>query len=292
MRVYLFPLTTNRTLLYCQRPRVATAGKQSLADKITTKAAKLWAGWEKKESGWQKKVVNYGNHALRRIPYEEWGLKSVPPLSARKKELELKGNDKVELIYPSSIIPTQKAESLVLRLATERQALHKKRLTWCVVGMPITIPFALVPVVPNLPFFYLVYRAWSHWRALAGGNHLEFLVKNKLFKLSPSKLLDDIYNPLLPEKGEKMNLKSIEQTGPLKSEPEVAADELVILTEDHSEDIAEALELPELEVEMERAIWQINQAKKQAKKREEEKTHQADANKSEKSDKPGKDAEP
>ncbi|KAH6687929.1 mitochondrial K+-H+ exchange-related-domain-containing protein [Plectosphaerella plurivora] len=290
MRVYLFPLTTNRTLLYCQRPRVPTGGKQSLADKVTTKAAKLWAGWEKKDSGWQKKVVNYGNHALRRIPYEEWGLKSVPPVSARKKELELKGKEKVELIYPSSIIPTQKAESLVLRLATERQALHKKRMTWCFLGMPITIPFALVPVVPNLPFFYLVYRAWSHWRALAGGNHLEFLVKNKLFKLSPSKLLDDIYNPLL-EKGEKMNLKSIEQTGSLTSEPEVAADEVVILTQDEGEDIAEALELPELEVEMERAIWQINQAKKQATKREQEKSQQADA-KPEKSNKPEKDAEP
>lgn len=146
MRLFLLPLTNNRTLLYCQRIHVATAEKQGIVDKVTNKAAKLWSTWEKKDSGWQRKVVDYGNHALRRIPYEEWGLKSVPPLSARKKEMEVKGNATVELHYPQSIIPTSKAESLIMRLATERDALHRKRLTWSIVGMPLSAPFALIPV--------------------------------------------------------------------------------------------------------------------------------------------------
>lgn len=146
MRLFLLPLTNNRTLLYCQRIHVATSEKQGIVDKVTNKAAKVWAGWEKREKGWQRKVVEYGNYALRRIPYEEWGLKSVPPISARKKDLELKGNTKVELHFPKSVIPASKAESLIMRLATERDALHRKRLRWCIVGMPITAPFVLVPV--------------------------------------------------------------------------------------------------------------------------------------------------
>ncbi|GKT80196.1 hypothetical protein ColTof4_12619 [Colletotrichum tofieldiae] len=268
MRLYLLPLTTSRTLLYSQRLNVATNSQQGLADKVGKKAAKLWAGWEARESGWQKKVVNYGNYALRRIPYEEWGLKSVPPISARRKDDELKGNEKIELVFPDKVIPTGKAEQVVKTLATERDALHKKKLIWCLIGMPISAPFALVPVIPNLPFFYLVYRAWSHWRALEGGKHLRFLVDNKLLALSPSKLLNDIYTPLIPENTTQTpSQPALGQSEPLQGKGENAKDETILLSQANGQRIAKALNVPELAVEIERAIWQVNHAK-QAKQEE------------------------
>jgi hypothetical protein len=146
MRLYLLPISTRRTLLYCQKLNTHTTEGKTYVDKATAWAAKTWASWEKKESGWQKTIVNYGNQAFRRIPYEEWGLKSVPPLSARRREDELHGKEKVEVIYPDTTIPTTKALGVLRTLATERASLHKQRLTWCIVGMPITLPFALVPV--------------------------------------------------------------------------------------------------------------------------------------------------
>ncbi|KAK1979930.1 mitochondrial K+-H+ exchange-related-domain-containing protein [Colletotrichum cereale] len=262
MRLYLLPLTTSRTLLYSQRLNVATNSQQGLADKVGKKAAKLWAGWEARESGWQKKVVSYGNSALRRIPYEEWGLKSVPPISARRKDDELKGNEKIELVFPDKVIPTGKAEQVVRTLATERDALHKRKLIWCLIGMPISAPFALVPVIPNLPFFYLVYRAWSHWRALEGGKHLRFLVDNKLLALSPSKLLNDIYAPLIPEDTNPTPSKlALGQGEPLRGNAENAKDEAILLSQANGQRIAQALDVPELAVEIERAIWQVNHAK-------------------------------
>lgn len=115
-------------------------------DKGTTKAANLWAGWEKKESGWQRKVVDYGNQALKRIPYEEWGLKSIPPLSSRRKTEESGVVDVVEVSYPETLIPKESVLNVLKTLATERQGLHKQRLIWSVVGMPLVAPFALVPV--------------------------------------------------------------------------------------------------------------------------------------------------
>ena len=148
MRLYLLPLSTRRTLLYAQRLNITTKPQeqQSYADKAVAFAAKTWASWEKKESGWQRKVVDYGNHAFRRIPYEEWGLKSVPPLSARRREDELRGKEKVELVFPRLVIPLHKAEAILKTLATERQALHRKRLITCVMCMPLTIPVGLIPL--------------------------------------------------------------------------------------------------------------------------------------------------
>ncbi|KAI5463387.1 mitochondrial K+-H+ exchange-related-domain-containing protein [Mariannaea sp. PMI_226] len=243
MRLYLLPLSTRRTLLYAQRLNVVTPSQDlSYLDRGTAFAAKTWANWEKQESGWKRKVVDYGNHAFRRIPYEEWGLKSVPPLSSRRRAEEADRREDVQLLYPQSVIPKDKAEGILHTLATERQALHRKKLMWCVIGMPITIPFALVPVIPNLPFFYLVYRAWSHWRAIAGGKHIQWLLEKKLVQPSPSKILDQLYATHAAPPEEPFNK------------------ERTLLTQKEVQTFSSTLDIPALEIELERAIWQVEQS--------------------------------
>ncbi|KAI0848969.1 mitochondrial K+-H+ exchange-related-domain-containing protein [Daldinia vernicosa] len=278
MRFFLLPISTRRTLLYCQKVQVLPTNKQTLVDKAAVRAAQLWSGWEQKESGWQKKVVLYGNSLLKRIPFEEWGLKSVPPLSTRRRAEEVLGKDKNYLIYPETLIPTTKAVNVLQTLGTEREALHRTRLMWCCVGMPISAPFALVPVIPNLPFFYLLYRAWSHWRALAGGKHIQFLCDKNLLSLTPSPVLGSIYTPLHP--------------GPLTSKEQIAdtdkaskstagnskesVEERMLLSQENGRQLVKALEIPELEVELERAIWQVETAMQ---RKQEEKSKPPDTEK-------------
>lgn len=77
------------------------------------------------------------------------GLKSIPPLSARRKQDEI-DRAKIEVVYPPSIIQEQKIPTIIQQLATERNDVHRRRLVWSLVGMPIVAPFALVPIIPNV----------------------------------------------------------------------------------------------------------------------------------------------
>ncbi|KAL2158641.1 hypothetical protein VTH06DRAFT_4123 [Thermothelomyces fergusii] len=270
MRLYLLPISTRRTLLYCQRLKAPASGKQTWSDWIQAKAVRTWSGWERMEKGWQKSVVNYGNQVLRRIPYEEWGLKSVPPLSQRREQVEREGTEKVEVVYPKRLLAMDQVPVIVQRLATEREALHRRRLFWCFVGMPLTAPIGILPLIPNLPFFYLAYRAWSHWRALSGGKHLQFLIKNNLLVLAPSPVVDEVYaqqkKPLLstPEPTTSSDEKLAVNPDPGSSTgTQDRNGETMLLTQANGKKMTQALDLPQLEAELERAIWQVERAIKQ-----------------------------
>ncbi|KAG5945624.1 hypothetical protein E4U59_005491 [Claviceps monticola] len=268
MRLYLLPLSTRRSLLYAQRLHHATAPTDtSYFDRGAAWAERTWSSWEKKESGWQKKVVEYGNHAFRRIPYEEWGLKSVPLLSSREQlrrhsaetsEEQTPGQnqDHVDLMFPQSVMSEAQAEDAVRRIGSERDGLHRRGILWCIVGMPITIPFALVPIIPNLPFFYLVYRAWSHWRAIAGAKHIQFLVSKKLLRPTPSPVLDALYSQVGAQ--QKPQAPTPSDTSSSSSSP--TSQETLLLTQAQVRSLSEKLDVPALEIELERAIWQVEQA--------------------------------
>ena len=150
MRLFLLPISTRRTLLYCQLPSDVPLHPTRLVNWISQKGTKLWTAWEGKDSGWQKSVVTYGNQALKRIPYEEWGLKSVPPLLQRQKEetekMLVAGGKKFDLVFPKSLMTEGRAVEVLRMLATERQGLHRQRMIYSVVGMPISAPFALIPM--------------------------------------------------------------------------------------------------------------------------------------------------
>lgn len=113
--------------------------------------------------------------------------------------------------------------------------------------------------IPNLPFFYLVYRAWSHWRAISGGRHIQWLIKNRLLQETPSEQLDKLYDDSVP---------AIEDSKDGK--------EQMLLTEDQVQRVSDTLEIPALTVELERAIWQVKN------KLKEEETKAQSASKSDK----------
>lgn len=147
MRLFLLPVSTKQSLIYCQRINQQLPKEQTYIDKITIKATTTWLSWEKHEKGWQKKVTSYGNKLFQRLPYEEWGLKSIPPLSARRKSDELAGKEEVRVEFPKSLLE----QDAVLKCLNhfggqEKYAYHTKWMWASIIGMPISAPFALIPM--------------------------------------------------------------------------------------------------------------------------------------------------
>ncbi|TGZ77240.1 hypothetical protein EX30DRAFT_398660 [Ascodesmis nigricans] len=261
MRLFLIPISTRRTLIFGQRLHKVTAAQPSLTDKASAKAANLWMKWEMSDKGWQKWLTKNGNKLLNQIPFEEWGLKSIPPLSSRKPQNEVQAK-KVEVFYPPTILSEKQIPEIVHKLATERRGLHRQRMIWSIIGMPIVAPFALVPVIPNIPFFYLLYRAFSHWKALSGSTHLELLYKSNMLAPVPSTKLDAIYR--------RVNMNAIVDTGRLLKDSKVEwidaregnykeVPEALLLKESEAQEISQVLDVPALAVECERAVRQVTQ---------------------------------
>ena len=146
MKLYLLPLSTRRALVYCQKVTQKPAAELGYVDRATKKAADTWARWEAAESGWQKKLTVYGNRALQRIPYQEWGLKSFPPANFTVEAEELANNQKFPVYYPGNIMRHEDVPKIMARLAKERKQLHWRRFTWSVIGIPFSIPFGLIPM--------------------------------------------------------------------------------------------------------------------------------------------------
>lgn len=146
MRIFLLPLTTRQALVYCQRTPLKPDAKRTIFDRINQKATDTWAKWEKAEKGWQKKIVVYGNSALQRIPYQEWSLKSFPATNQNLQAEQLVEGTKFDVVYPKNVIKQEDVPKILTRLARERKSFHFNRFIGYMIGMPFTIPFALIPV--------------------------------------------------------------------------------------------------------------------------------------------------
>jgi hypothetical protein len=122
--------------------------------------------------------------------------------------------------------------------------------------------------VPNIPGFYLLFRTWSHYRALYGAYHLEFLVKHNLIEPKPSPMLDRIYTAgLLASttgklvKAEEVTSDQIESTAArMERHLEAGRPDVMLLNPESGKDISGAYELREMALEVDRAFEQVDKA--------------------------------
>lgn len=93
---------------------------------------------------------------------------------------------------------------------------------------------------------YMAFRTWSHYRALYGGKYLEAMLSRNLITPVASQEVDDAYATDLSTSGSNKHL-----------EPQTDGEEALLLEKPGAKHLATVFVLPELEVEITRAIDQV-----------------------------------
>ncbi|KII90774.1 hypothetical protein PLICRDRAFT_106278 [Plicaturopsis crispa FD-325 SS-3] len=236
------------------------------------KAADIWAGFGKaKEGNWKLKTYRYGERLVDKLDFEELALKGIdpslgpsialPPTAGSDVTTETPSVAPISLLHPPSIDSSPSASTpetyspldRMRDLLAYRKPRHRKGFyTWMIIA-PFTAPFMIVPIIPNLPFFFCVWRSWSHWRAYRASQYLETLVDMGAIVPEASSELDRIYAQYKPEAGppESSDPKNPSSDG---SEAERTS---VLLTRDAVPEILSLFELPPAaEADIYRAVEQ------------------------------------
>ncbi|KAF8393709.1 hypothetical protein HHK36_021956 [Tetracentron sinense] len=78
--------------------------------------------------------------------------------------------------------------------------IHRRYFYGSVSLLPLTTAFAVLPL-PNIPFFWILFRTYSHWRALKGSERLLQLVSDYL-KVQNSVVANGNYNEITHDDSE------------------------------------------------------------------------------------------
>jgi len=219
MRIYALPLTPPRssasvrghnvqehlTYYHFVTPPSKQEQGTSWTKWATNKATTTWADFgQAPEGNWKRRVYVYGERLVDRIDFEELALKSVDPSLGPKlskfgrseTEVSEPGTPTISLIYPGTACSAPLAH---LRLLLEKRTpRHRKGFWMWMILAPFTAPFMIIPIIPNLPFFFCVWRSWSHYRAYKASEYLEELLQRGAILPEESADLDQIYTDYAP----------------------------------------------------------------------------------------------
>ncbi|KAI0081610.1 hypothetical protein K474DRAFT_1613374 [Panus rudis PR-1116 ss-1] len=223
MRIIALPLCTHTrtatgrdshlTYYHFVTPPPKEPKKQGWTDWATAKAADLWAGFGKAPEGtWKRKTFLYGERLVDRIDFEELALKSIdtslgpklfskrPDASATEDSAQSSSTTHsiptIPLIYPGAVCNSPMAH--FRSLLEKRTPRHKRGAWFWLLISPLTAPFMIIPVIPNLPFFFCIWRSWHHYSAYKASAFLEQFVKRDAIKPIASPELDKIYAEYAP----------------------------------------------------------------------------------------------
>ncbi|CAB16238.1 mitochondrial hydrogen/potassium transport system protein [Schizosaccharomyces pombe] len=184
MRIIALPLPNQRVFLHCY-PSEYLAKKVTIHDKIINRIYKYWDSWSASKSYTKQKVVSLGNRILHATPYEENFLRAIAPV---KKLNDTELHQTLYIEHP----PNLESSTILAELnrSKQLQKTHTNYLIGNIIGLPLTIPFILIPLIPNIPGFYLCYRAYCNFRAIQGSIQLARVMSIENIQMQESEKLE------------------------------------------------------------------------------------------------------
>ncbi|KIY44749.1 hypothetical protein FISHEDRAFT_67308 [Fistulina hepatica ATCC 64428] len=176
---------------------------------VGNKATWMWSGFGKaKEGSWQLWLYRFGERIVDRMDFEELALKGIDPSLGPslthpdilgKESTHAEPSQYISLVYPPSELTdatsiTHLRSTLAHHIPRHRQGL----LTWMLIS-PLTFPFTIVPLIPNFPFFFCVWRSWSHYRAYRASQYLNSLLDHGAIHPRADAALDAVYRTHAPK---------------------------------------------------------------------------------------------
>ncbi|AAS52024.1 ADR104Cp [Eremothecium gossypii ATCC 10895] len=236
LKIVAVPVTTQRCFFYFKHTDDYLDRGSRLVraeQRVTRKVARTWAKMESSRNVVTVRVVGWVNVLLAQVPWRERSLASFPSESYILKRVHLQGKEETEkrltlreaqaceagvaaapivVYFPRSVISESVLNDELVRLLREGKQTHMRYLIYCLLALPLTIPIALVPLVPNIPGFYLAYRAYCNFKAYSGARHLESMMQGDMQPLrfadlqEYSALMADNVAPATPGESERMLL--------------------------------------------------------------------------------------
>ncbi|KAF8339597.1 mitochondrial K+-H+ exchange-related-domain-containing protein [Cantharellus anzutake] len=220
MRLFALPLTKaipgkHESLVYYlahlpPKPKTRAETRTGRLVKLATnQATETWSRWSKApESSWKFKVYSLGMKAQRQLDFEELALKSIDPALGPRITSSGEGagvvkavrdgkpvSVRIPIIHPPSFrsLTSEPPLANLRKYASHRVPKHKKLFYTYIFAAPFTAPFMLIPVIPNIPFFFCVWRAWSNYRAYKAADYLLTLLSSNTLVPTASETLESIY---------------------------------------------------------------------------------------------------
>lgn len=209
MLLYAIPLTNKRCFIYCKHTNeIFVNGALPLEHKLINKFLTVWNKFRASQVSVNRKIVAFLQRHIDEIPYMETSLLSIPSqknmrrfrtdtqeyiTDAQTEGLDASQLDHFNFYYPDKLTdPVKILDDLKPEITLQYES-HKKLIYRDILLMPLTIPVALVPLVPNVPGFYLLYRVYCHMKVMASVKHFVVLMKGNHLDMVPVRAVDELY---------------------------------------------------------------------------------------------------
>jgi len=180
------------------------SGTLPLSQRIVAQASRAWSNLGRTDTrslfDWKRRVFLLGERIMDRIEYEEWALKgidqalgpSIRSLVLSRHQFPHAQPSRLSLLYPPSLVSPATVIESVRRMISHRKPHHSWQIVYSTIGIVASSPLFLIPAIPNLPAYYLMWRVWSHYRAYVACKSMSSLLEQNLIDLAPDAKLDEI----------------------------------------------------------------------------------------------------